>query len=56
MEKSGFSAPIRVLLRHQMTSRAETWDSGLPHIGLHIMSELDAQLERNYVFYVFIMV
>ena len=52
MEKSGFSAPIKVFLRHQMTYRAETWDSGSPQLGLHIMSELDLQLERNYVFYV----
>ena len=55
MENSGFSAPIRVFLGHQMTYRVETRDSGSPHIGLHIMSEQDPQLERNYVFYLFIM-
>ena len=48
MEKTGFSAPIKVLLGQQMTYRAETWDSGSPHISLHIMSELDPQLERNF--------
>ena len=54
--KSGFSAPIRVLLGHQMTYRAETWDSGSTQLDLHMTSELDPQLERNYVFYGFFMV
>ena len=39
-----------------MTYRAKTQDSGSPQLGLHIKPGLDLQLERNYMFYVFLMV